>query len=147
MRHQVIRLVVKWNLLHDCESEGKWRMLERKSNRQGSESKRLLADITESHCNAADNSFQVRLWAWGAAGPCCHSFKVTISRCQHKPLLWLHSVLSLRVLECVCVSDDLKQSALHQHWSCSHESGKINWNKSCNIIWAHLLPVTKTPCI
>lgn len=75
----------------------------------------LLADITESHCNVADNSPQVRLEAWRAAGTCCHSLKVTISQCRQ--------VLDTALPLGLCISERFSN-----HLCCSHKSGK-NKNK------------------
>lgn len=75
----------------------------------------MLADITESHCNVADNSPQVRLEAWRAAGTCCHSLKVTISQCRQ--------VLDTALPLGLCISERFSN-----HLCCSHKSGK-NKNK------------------
>lgn len=63
----------------------------------------------------ADNSPQVRLEAWRAAGTCCHSLKVTISQCRQ--------VLDTALPLGLCISERFSN-----HLCCSHKSGK-NKNK------------------
>lgn len=114
----VIRLEVKWITLHDCAAEGaegQQRTLQRKSKRQGSWFEQSCWLTLQSHCNVADNSPQVRLEAWRAAGTCCHSLKVTISQCRQ--------VLDTALPLGLCISERFSN-----HLCCSHKSGK-NKNK------------------
>lgn len=78
-----IRPEVTLNSLHESVgvgAEGRWRRLQWKSKRQGSEYECFCWLTLQSHI-VMQQIIACRS-DWGAASTCCHSFKVTVSLCH-----------------------------------------------------------------